>query len=88
MIYYRKTLFGSGPKLTAVQLFVVAFLLQLSMAAAHINSPKRTMVLTMGITTALIIAVITPLALSVNHYSGSIEVPKSALNEVHAILSK
>jgi len=71
-----------------VVLFVVAFLLQLSIAATHLTSSKRTMGLAIGITTALIIAVITPLALSVDQYSGSIEVSKSPLNEVYEILSE
>jgi hypothetical protein len=68
-------------------LFAVAFLLQISVAATHLGSSKRTMSLSMGITTALIIAVITPLALNVNHYSGLLEVSKMPLNEVYEILS-
>ena len=69
-------------------LIAVAFLLQISVAATHLGSPRRVMGLSMGITTALIIAVITPLALNVNHYSGLLEVSKMPLNEVYEILSE
>ncbi|SNX29198.1 hypothetical protein SAMN06295945_1563 [Polynucleobacter meluiroseus] len=70
-----------------VVLFVVAFLLQLAVAAPHLAGSKRTMSLAIGITTALIIAVITPLALSVDQYSGSIEVSMLPLNAVYDVLS-
>jgi hypothetical protein len=69
-------------------LFTVAFLLQLSVAATHLGSPKRAMILSLGITTALIISVITPLALNVNHYSGLLQVSLTPLNEVYEILSQ
>ena len=69
-------------------LLAVAFLLQISVAATHLGSSRRTMSLSLGITTALIIAVITPLALNVNHYSGLLEVSKMPLNEVYEILSE
>jgi hypothetical protein len=68
-------------------LFMVAFLLQIAVAAPHLVESKRTMSLAIGITTALIIAVITPLALSVDHYSGTISVSKVPLEEVYQILS-
>ncbi len=71
-----------------VVLFMVAFLLQLSVAATHLSSSKRTMSLTIGITTALIISVITPLALNVDHYSGMLEVSKTPLYEVYEILGE
>jgi hypothetical protein len=69
-------------------LIAVAFLLQISVAATHLGSSRRVMSLSMGITTALIVAVITPLALNVNHYSGLLEVSKMPLNEVYEILSE
>lgn len=69
-------------------LIAVAFLLQISVAATHLGSPRRVMSLSLGITTALIIAVITPLALNVNHYSGLLQVSKMPLNEVYEILSE
>jgi len=69
-------------------LIAVAFLLQISVAATHLGSSRRAMSLSMCITTALIIAVITPLALNVNHYSGLLEVSKMPLNEVYEILSE
>jgi hypothetical protein len=69
-------------------LFTVAFLLQLSVAATHLASSKRAMSLSMGITTALIISVITPLALNVNHYSGLLQVSKMPFEEVYAVLSE
>jgi hypothetical protein len=69
-------------------LFMVAFLLQLSVAATHLASSKRAMSLSMGITTALIISVITPLALNVNHYSGLLQVSKMPFEEVYAVLSE
>jgi len=69
-------------------LFMVAFLLQLSVAATHLASSKRAMSLSMGITTALIISVITPLALNVNHYSGLLQVSKIPFEEVYAVLSE
>jgi len=68
-------------------LFTVAFLLQLSVAATHLGGSKRAMILSMGITTALIISVITPLALNVNHYSGLLQVSKMPFEEVFGILS-
>jgi len=71
-----------------IVLFVVAFLLQLSVAASHLAESRKTMSLAMGITTALIIAVITPLALTVDNYNGSIEVSKAPFNEVYEILSQ
>jgi hypothetical protein len=46
------------------------------------------MALSLGITTILIIAVLTPLAFNVNHYSGLLQVPKMPLNEVYEILSE
>jgi hypothetical protein len=46
------------------------------------------MSLSLGIITALIIAVITPLAMNVNHYSGLLQVSKMPLNEVYEILSE
>ena len=69
-------------------LFMVAFLLQISVAAAHLSGSRRTMSLTIGITTALIVCVITPLVLSVDHYSGMLQVSKIPLNEVYEILSE
>jgi len=69
-------------------LIAVALLLQISVAATHLGSSRKAMSLSMGITTALIIAVITPLALNVNHYSGLLEVSKMPLNEVYEILSE
>jgi hypothetical protein len=69
-------------------LIVVAFLLQISVVATHLGSSRRVMSLSLGITTALIIAVITPLAMNVNHYSGLLEVSKMPLNEVYEILSE
>jgi len=69
-------------------LIAVAFLLQISVAAIHLGSSIRAMSLSMGITTALIIAVITPLAMNVNHYSGLLQVSKMPLNEVYQILSE
>jgi hypothetical protein len=69
-------------------LIAVSFLLQISVAATHLGSSRKAMSLSMGITTALIIAVITPLALNVNHYSGLLEVSKMPLNEVYEILSE
>ena len=69
-------------------LFMVAFLLQISVAAVHLSGPRRAMILSMGITTALIISVITPLVLNVNHYSGLLEVSKMPLEEVYEILSE
>jgi hypothetical protein len=68
-------------------LVAVAFLLQISVAATHIGSSRRVMSLSLGITTALIIAVITPLAMNVNHYSGLLQVSKMPLNEVYEVLS-
>ena len=46
------------------------------------------MALSIGITTALIISVMTPLALNINHYSGLLEVSKMPLNEVYEILNE
>ena len=46
------------------------------------------MSLSLGITTALIISVMTPLALNVNHYSGLLQVSKIPLNEVYEVLSE
>jgi hypothetical protein len=69
-------------------LFTVAFLLQLSVAATHLSSSKRAMILSLGITTALIVSVITPLALNINHYSGLLEVSQKPLYEVYEILSE
>jgi hypothetical protein len=69
-------------------LFMVAFLLQISVAATHLASTKRAMSLSIGIITALIISVITPLALNVNHYSGLLQVSQMPLNEVYQILSE
>ena len=69
-------------------LFTVAFLLQLSVTAVHLASPIRVMALSIGITTALIVSVMTPLALNVNHYSGLLEVSKMPLNEVYEILNE
>jgi len=69
-------------------LIMVAFLLQISVAAAHLGSSRRVMSLSLVITTALIIAVITPLAMNVNHYSGLLQVSKMPLNEVYEILSE
>jgi hypothetical protein len=69
-------------------LFMVAFLLQISVAATHLSSSRRAMSLSIGIVTALIVSVITPLALNVNHYSGLLEVSKTPLNEVYEILSE
>lgn len=69
-------------------LITVAFLLQLSVAVTHISSSRRVMGLSLGITTALIVSVMTPLALNVNHYSGLLQVPKMPLNEVYEILSE
>ena len=69
-------------------LITVAFLLQLSVAVTHISSPRRVMGLSLGITTALIVSVMTPLALNVNHYSGLLQVSKMPLNEVYEILSE
>jgi hypothetical protein len=69
-------------------LFTVAFLLQISVAATHLGSSMRAMILSLGITTALIISVITPLALNVNHYSGLLQVSLTPLNEVYEILSE
>jgi hypothetical protein len=69
-------------------LFIVAFLLQISMAAPHLGSSKKAMGLAMGITTALIIAVMAPLALTVDNYSGSIAVTKKPLIEVFEVLSE
>lgn len=68
-------------------LITVAFLLQISVAATHLGCSRRAMSLSLGITTALIIAVITPLAFNVNHYSGLLQVSKMPLNEVYEILS-
>ncbi len=68
-------------------LFTVAFLLQLSVTAVHLASPIRVLALSIGITTAFIVSVMTPLALNVNHYSGLLEVSKMPLNEVYEILS-
>jgi hypothetical protein len=69
-------------------LFTVAFLLQLSVAAVHLSSSGRVMALSIGITTALIISVMTPLALNVDHYSGLLQVSKMPLNEVYEILNE
>ena len=69
-------------------LFTVAFLLQLSVAVTHISSSRRVMGLSLGITTALIVSVMTPLALNVNHYSGLLQVSKMPLNEVYEVLSE
>ena len=69
-------------------LIVVAFLLQISVAATHLGCSRRAMSLSLGITTALIIAVITPLAFNVNHYSGLLQVSKMPLNEVYEILNQ
>ena len=69
-------------------LIVIAALLQVSVAVTHIGSPRRVMSLSLGIITALIIAVITPLALNVNHYSGFLQVSKMPLIEVYEVLSK
>ena len=69
-------------------LITVAFLLQLSVAVTHISSSRRVMGLSLGITTALIVSVMTPLALNVNHYSGLLQVSKMPLNEVYEILSE
>lgn len=69
-------------------LIMVAFLLQISVAATHLGSSRRTMSLSLGIITALIIAVITPLAFNVNHYSGLLQVSKMPLNEVYEVLSE
>jgi hypothetical protein len=69
-------------------LFIVAFLLQISVAATHLTSSKRTMSLAVGITTVLIASVLIPLALNVDHYSGLLEVSKSPLNEVYEILNQ
>jgi hypothetical protein len=68
-------------------LFVVAFLLQVSVAATHLGSSRKAMSLSLGITTVLIIAVLTPLAFNVNHYSGLLQVSKMPLNEVYEVLS-
>ena len=67
---------------------MVAFLLQLSVAVTHLSSSRRAMSLSLGITTALIISVMTPLALNVNHYSGLLQVSKIPLNEVYEVLSE
>jgi hypothetical protein len=69
-------------------LIMVAFLLQISVAAIHLGSPRRVMSLTLGVTTSLIIAVITPLAINVNHFSGLLEVSKIPIYEVYEILSE
>lgn len=69
-------------------LFIVAFLLQLSVAAVHLASSGRVMALSIGITTALIISVMTPLALNVDHYTGLLQVSKMPLNEVYEILNE
>ena len=69
-------------------LFTVAFLLQLSVAATHLSSSKRAMILSLGITTALIVSVMTPLALNINHYSGLLQVSQIPLYEVYEILSE
>jgi hypothetical protein len=69
-------------------LIMVAFLLQLSVAAAHLGCSRRTMSLSLGITSALIIAVMTPLAMNVNHYSGLLQVSKMPFNEVYEILGE
>jgi hypothetical protein len=69
-------------------LLMLAFLLQISVAATHLASSKKAMGLSMGITTALIISVMTPLALNVNHYSGLLQVSKMPLEEVYEILSE
>ena len=69
-------------------LIMVAFLLQLSVAVTHLSSSRRAMSLSLGITTALIISVMTPLALNVNHYSGLLQVSKIPLNEVYEVLSE
>jgi hypothetical protein len=69
-------------------LIMVALLLQISVAATHLGSSKRVMSLALGITTALVIAVITPLAFNVNHYSGLLQVSKMPLNEVYEVLSE
>ena len=69
-------------------LFIVAFLLQISVAATHLSSSKRVMSLSLGITTALIISVITPLTLNVNSYSGLLQISKIPLNEVYEILNE
>jgi hypothetical protein len=69
-------------------LFVVAFLLQVSVAAVHLGERKRTMATAIGIISALIIAVITPLALTVNHYSGLMQVSKTPLNDVYKKLDE
>jgi uncharacterized PurR-regulated membrane protein YhhQ (DUF165 family) len=69
-------------------LFVVAFLLQVSVAAEHLGERKRTKATAIGIISALIIAVITPLALTVNHYSGLMEVSKTPLNDVYKKLDE
>jgi len=71
-----------------IALFIVAFLLQISVAATHLTSSKRVMSLSVGITTILIASVLIPLALNVDHYSGLLEVSKSPLNEVYEILSQ
>ena len=59
-----------------------------SVHAVHLASPIRVMALSIGITTALIISVMTPLALNINHYSGLLEVSKMPLNEVYEILNE
>jgi hypothetical protein len=69
-------------------LIAVAFLLQISVVATHLSSSRRSMSLSLGIITALIIAVITPLAFNVNHYSGTLQVSKMPLNEVYEVLSE
>ncbi|NQW70705.1 MAG: hypothetical protein HQ457_10005 [Betaproteobacteria bacterium] len=67
---------------------MLAFLLQISVAATHLASSKRAMSLSMGITTALIISVMTPLALNVCQYSGLLQVSKMPFEEVYGILSE
>jgi hypothetical protein len=69
-------------------LLTVAFLLQLSVAVVHLSSPRRVMALSIGITTALIVSVMTPLALNVDHYSGMLQVSQMPLYEVYEILSE
>jgi hypothetical protein len=71
-----------------IALFIVAFLLQISVAATHLTSSKRAMSLAVGITTLLIVSVLIPLALNVDHYSGMLEVSRSPLIEVYEILSQ
>jgi hypothetical protein len=46
------------------------------------------MALSIGITTALIVSVMTPLALNVDHYSGMLQVSQMPLYEVYEILSE